>query len=149
MNHAVEYKLSHEFSGREKELFLFLLNHAMCVPFDEHAVPLATYLSYFDQGHLVAKAMANRVYLASCDQSESCIIDFIDEFKDVLKGMMLFVRFVVTHGKSKERGAFSILGSIIIRGDKVCYKLTPMFLKKLSDPIFTKFFADAGLLVKK
>lgn len=127
MNDIAQYQLSHEFSGREKELFLLLLGNALNSDNKEVSLPLSMIFSLMPE-------------LGT---------EFGDRHKDILKKMMLFVRYTMDQKESDEQGFFFILSSIIIRGNNIFYSLTPMFLKKISDPLFMQFLADADFQIEK
>jgi hypothetical protein len=121
MNDGMNYELSHELSTSEKELFSFLLSNALNADNDA-SMPLS----------------------AICSLMPNLGTEFGDAHKDLLKKMMLFVRYF--DKESGDQGFFFILSSMVAGGDGVFYTATPMFLKKLSDPALVKFLVDSGLL---
>lgn len=127
MNGIVKYKLSHEFSGCEKQLFLLLLENALNSDNKEVSLPLSMIFSLMPEFGT----------------------EFGDRYKDILKRMMLFIRYTKGQKESAEQGFFFILSSIIVRGNNIFYSLTPMFLKKISDPLFIQFLADVGFQIEK
>ena len=127
MNDIAQYQLSHEFSGREKELFLLLVSNALNSDNKEVSLPLSMIFSLMPE-------------LGT---------EFGDRHKDILKKMMLLIRYTMSSKESDEQGFFFILSSIVVRGDNVYYGLTPMFLKKISDPFFIQFLVDADFQIEK